>query len=118
MRWLSAFGLLVVGGASGLVLGVAIGNGESSVSEAPWGQGPPEVSNAFWDEVAVGKAGSSVEPESNCKELAKQEFRCYARWAPVGHVDVLTYEGTVNVYPDGRIIVSGLTRHSEARVKG
>jgi hypothetical protein len=118
MRWLWGFGLLVVGGATGLALGVAIGSGEPSVSEAPWGQGPAEVTNAFWDEVAVGKAGSSVEPESNCKELAKQEFRCYARWAPVGQVSVFTYEGTVNVYPDGRIIVSDLTRRPEARVKG
>jgi hypothetical protein len=109
MRWLLALGCLVVGG----VAGFAIGGGGGTEPDAPWGEGPSEVANAFWDKVGVGNAGSSVEPEASCKEIGKQEFRCYARWAPVGQSEVFTYEGTVNVYPDGKIVVSDLGRQPE-----
>jgi hypothetical protein len=81
------------------------------------GEGPPEVSNAFWDQVAVGDPGSTVDPESNCKEIGKQEFRCYARWAPTGQAEVFTYEGIVNVSPDGKVVVSDLSRQPESAVR-
>ena len=106
-------GLVLVGGVGGFWI-AGVGGPEPL---APWGEGPPEVSNAFWDKVAVGKAGSSVEPESNCKEIGEQEFRCYARWAPVSQDEVFTYEGTVNVYPDGKIVVSELSRQPESAVQ-
>jgi hypothetical protein len=113
MQWLLAIGIAAVGGVSGFLIAGADG----SEPVAPWGEGPPEVSNAFWEKVAVGNAGSSVEPESNCKEIGKQEFRCYARWAPVGEGGVFTYEGTVNVYPDGNIVVSEFSRQAESAVQ-
>jgi hypothetical protein len=110
MRWLVVMCALLVGGVTGYVIG---GNGTSEPA-APWGDGPAEVSNAFWDRVAVGDGGSSVEPESSCKEIGIQQYRCYARWAPTGQDKVFTYEGTVNVYPDGKIVVSEFGREPES----
>ena len=113
MRWLLVVGCLLLGGVAGFVIDGADG----AEPDALWGHGPPEVSNAFWNKVAVGVAGSSVEPESNCKEIGKQEYRCYARWSPVGQRDVFTYEGTVNVYPDGKVVVSDFARQPEPVVQ-
>jgi len=110
MRWLLVLCSVFVGGVAGFSIR---GAGETEPA-APWGEGPAEVSNAFWDKVAIGNAGSSVEPKSNCKEVGRQEYRCHARWAPIGQDKVFTYEGTVNVYPDGKIIVSEFGREPES----
>lgn len=110
MHWLLVLCSVVIGGVAGFLIR---GAGEAE-PVAPWGEGSAEVSNAFWNRVAVGNSGSSVEPDSTCKEVGRQEYRCYARWAPIGQERVFIHEGTVNVYPDGKIIVSDFGREPES----
>jgi hypothetical protein len=73
-----------------------------------------EVSNAFWESVSPGDGGaSSIPPESECKKMNSSVFRCYARWAPVELNRVFIYQADVNVYPDGELVVSNLTKEPE-----
>lgn len=93
----------VVGGA-GYWLGL-----ENGPSEPPWP--PAEVNNAFWDAVTAQSTPSSdVAPQSDCKEVGTDTYRCYAVWAPTDEHTTFVFQGDVNVYPDGRVVVSKVTK--------
>ena len=99
---------------------VAIGGG------AAWfliPDGPPEegrfhpdytrVFNGFQEatSAAVGGNGvSSVQPDSECKQLEEHSWRCYRRWAPVGNPQAAEMlQADVDVYDD-RVVVGEISR--------
>ncbi|HET7690493.1 MAG TPA: hypothetical protein VFK41_08950 [Nocardioidaceae bacterium] len=71
------------------------------------------VFNGFQQSTSVvlgNKGVSSVEPDSECKRLEKLTWRCYRRWAPVGHPDqAQIIQADVNVYDD-RVVVGEIER--------
>lgn len=63
----------------------------------------------------VGNGGvGSVEPDSECKLIDDTTWRCYRRWAPVGHPEKAELlQGDVDVYQD-RVVVGPVSRTPDA----
>ena len=69
------------------------------------------VFNSFQDATSerVGEV-SSVAPDSECKQIEANKWRCYRRWAPVGRPGAaLILEADLNVY-DERVVVGAISR--------
>jgi hypothetical protein len=61
-------------------------------------------------ELVGGDGVSSVEPDSDCKRVEDTRWRCYRRWAPVGHPEAAEIlQADVNVYQD-RVVVGTVSR--------
>ena len=102
--------LLIIGGV-GMVALVAF---DRPNDEGIWHPDHTRVFNGFQSGIRPITGGvSSVEPDSECKQIEDSLWRCYSRWAPVGEpgaVEIL--EGDVTVYDD-RIVVGEVTRTPE-----
>lgn len=72
-----------------------------------------KVFNEFQDAVSAfvgGDGVSSVPPDSECKQTDDDSWRCYRRWAPVGHPEAAeVLEANVEVYED-RVVVGQISR--------
>lgn len=95
--------LLLVGGGAIVFSGV-LGPSEKGVFHPDH----PRVCNGFQDATSklVGGDGASIVPhDSECMQVDDAAWRCYRRWAPVGHPEAdEILQSDVNVY-DGRVVV-------------
>jgi hypothetical protein len=100
--------LLLLGGGA-VVFPGAFGPSEEGVFHPDH----TRVFNGFQDATSdlVGGDGlSGVPPDSECKQVDDTAWRCYRRWAPVGHpgaAEILQSE--VNVY-DERVVIGEISR--------
>jgi len=100
-----------------LVLAAALAGGVAWAHRAPqddvFNPDHDRVFNGFQQATSdlVGGGGvSSVEPDSDCKQVADTQWRCFRRWAPVGHPDAAqVLEADVDVYRD-RVVVGTISR--------
>ena len=105
---LALVALLLVGGGA-IVLSGVLGPSEEGVFHPDH----TRVSNGFQDatsDLVGGDGASSVPPDSECKQVDDTTWRCYRRWAPVGHPDAAEIlQSDVNVYND-RVVVGEISR--------